>query len=340
MANPVQRLAQFDVSRSFLSPWSKLLSQIVFGIVCGLSMIGFRAMLNLWAPESGPFALVYPTVLLATFYGHWRAGVAALVVAFVWAWYVVLPPHFALVFQDPTDPARVVINASACLVVIVFGEAFRNAAHNTMEEIRKAADRRLTLLAELEHRTKNNFALVASLIEIQKRNLRNPALDGPLDDAVMRVRTFADAYSNLAMEQEEGSEVAMEPYLHLLLDRIERAAFPGNVTLHREIEDAIMPREIGVAIGLYLNESLSNCAKYAFPEGAPGTVAVSFHVSSGRWTLTIEDDGIGAALDLREPGSGLGSSLMQAFAEQARAAHSQGAGSKGYRAELTTLDPE
>lgn len=335
-----QRLAEFDISRPFISRPARIAAQTLFGVVCALAMIGLRQLLDLWWPASGPFALVYPTVLLATLYGHWRAGVAAFVVSFAWAWWIVLPVQFSFTFADPTDGARVIINAVAALVVIGFAEVFRHAAHQTMEEIRAAADRRLTLLAELEHRTKNNFALVASLLEIQKRQLRNPDLDAPLEDAVLRVRTFADAYSNLATEQEEGSEVAMKSYLELLLNRIERAAFPPNVKIHREIEDLVLPREKGVAVGLFLNEALSNTAKYAFPEGAPGTVSVRFHANGGDWVLIVEDDGIGAALELTESGGGLGSSLMEAFAIQADAGHTQQPQERGYRVELRASEKE
>ncbi|MGB3807933.1 MAG: sensor histidine kinase [Erythrobacter sp.] len=335
----IHRLAQFDISRSFLSPWAKLSAQIAFGVFCALAMIGLRTVINIWAPESGPFALVYPTALLATLYGHWRAGMAAFVVAFAWAWWIVLPANYAFSFTNPTDPARVLINAAACLIVIVFAEAFRNAAHSTMEEIREAADRRLVLLAELEHRTKNNFALVASLIEIQKRRLRNPDLDAPLSDAAMRVRTFADAYSNLALEQEEGAEVGMKTYLELLVDRIERAAFDSQVRIYREIDDITLPREVGVAIGLYLNEALANCAKYAFPEGGPGTVVVTFHAEGDKWRLAVEDDGIGAAMDAVSKDGGLGSSLMDAFAAQASGEHRRDAVSRGFRVELRALEP-
>lgn len=331
----MQRLAQFDVSSQFLTKRGKLAAQLVFGVTCGVAMVGLRTVFDMWAPVSGPFALIYPTVLLATLYGHWRAGLAAFFVSFFWAWFVVLPEVYSFAFANPSDGPRVLINASSALILIVFAEAFRRAARSTMDEIRRAADRRLMLLSELEHRTKNNFALVASLLEIQKRRLGNPVLEAPLEDAVHRVRTFADAYSNLAMEQEEGAEVAMKPYLDQLLDRIQAAALPENVELFREIDNILLSRETGVAIGLYVNEAISNCAKYAFPEGAPGTIAVCFHAPGGKagWSLSIEDNGVGAAT-VGAAGGGLGSRLMDAFAVQATASHNSGAISRGFRSEL------
>ena len=224
----MQRLAQFDVSRQFVTRPGQVAAQLLFGAVCGVAMIGLRTAIDLWAPHSGPFALIYPTVLLATLYGHWRAGIVAFAVTFLWAWYYVLPTAQSFQFTDPTDPARVALNAVAALIVLVFAEAFRRVARSTVEEIRISADRRLMQLAELEHRTKNNFALVASLLEIQKRRISDTALHPMLDDAAGRVRTFADAYSSLAIDQSDGGGVDMKPYLEQLLDRIERAAVPSS----------------------------------------------------------------------------------------------------------------
>ena len=58
--------------------------------------------------------------------------------------------------------------------------------------------RKQVLMAELEHRTKNNFALVAALLEIQKKREKDPRLDVAFDDAIRRVRTFAEASSSRA----------------------------------------------------------------------------------------------------------------------------------------------
>jgi len=330
----MQRLANFDVTRQFRTVRSQRIAQYVFGVVCAAVAISLRSVVDIGFPTSGPFALIYPTVLLATLYGHFRAGLTSLVLSFMWAWYFVLPAPASLDFVDPADPARVAINALCCLIVIVFAEAFRRAAQSRLQEIRRSADRRLTLLAELEHRTKNNFTLVASMLEIQKRRLPDDTLHGPLDDAVGRVRTFAAAYSNLAFEQAEQNDVAMGDYLQLLLDRLEKAAVPANIQLYREVQNAVLTREIAVAISLYLNEALSNSLKYASPRERSGTIGVYFHIRDGHWQLTVEDDGVGNDA-LQDQTGGLGSSLMNAFAQQAGAAHDARAFDHGFRATLT-----
>lgn len=329
----MQRLVKFDVSSQFSSARGRTTAQFAFGIFCAATMIGLRSVVDLWAPASGPFAMIYPTVLLATLYGHWRAGVAALFATFAWAWYFVLPAPASFDFVLSTDPARVLINFICCSIVLVFAEAFRRVASLVVDEFGDAADRRLILMTELEHRTKNNFALVAGMLELQKRSLPDKALHGPIDDAVGRVRTFAEAYSNLDAEQDETRKVALKPYLDLLLDRLSSAAFPAQIELFREIDELTLSREEAVAIGLYVNEAISNSLKYAFPDERAGTIGVYFHANGAEWRLIVEDDGVGNG-NAAEARGGLGTRLMGAFAVQAKAEHHAEAMTKGFRAEL------
>lgn len=132
----------------------------------------------------------------------------------------------------------------------------------------------------------------------------------------------------------------MKPYLETLLDRLQRAAMPEHLGLYREIDAITLPRETAVAIGLYLNEALSNCLKYAIPDDRKGTVGVFFHVNGQDWTLTVDDDGIGNGAAPKQNGGGLGSNLMSAFAQQAGARHEAGPMAKGFRTSITKRETE
>ena len=175
------------------------------------------------------------------------------------------------------------------------------------------------------------------MLELQKRRIPQRELHAPLDDAVGRVRTFADAYSALALEQSDNPDVAMKPYLEYLLDRIEGSSLPPSVRLFREIDQATLTPEEAVAIGLYLNEAVANACKYAFPDDRTGTIAVFFHVRGDTWRFTIEDDGVGADA-FTDPGGGLGSQLLAAFAAQAQATHHAGPVLNGFRTEMRKED--
>lgn len=341
----MQRLAQFDVTRQFKRPASRLAAQILFGMVCALAMIGVRTLLNVVAPLSGPFALVYPTVLIATLFGHWRAGLVALFVSFGWAWYFVLGPSLAFGFLDPTDPARVVINFLSCCIVLVFAEAFRRAVEVNARRAEVELARRKLLMADLEHRTKNNFQLVASLLAIQKRRDATPGIADALDMAIGRINTFSDAYSTLTLGHgedagDEGGEVDMVDYLTRLTERLGRASLPDTVDLKLEIAPLALPREKAVAIGLFANEALTNCAKYAFVDGRAGSVTVRMTPDAdGGWALEIVDDGMGKS-NGAPAGEGLGSNLFAAFAQQADADHAIDIGERGARVSMASRRAE
>lgn len=329
----MDRLARFDATRGFQRPQSRVAVQMLFGVGCAAAMMAVRGLVDIWAPTAGPFALVYPTVLLATLYGHWQAGAVAYMLSFLWAWWYVLPARMDFHFEVATDPSRVALNALSALVVLVFAETFRRAVARAAAERDREIERRATLHAELEHRTKNNFALVASLLEIQRKREPAPGVAHALDDAIGRVRTFADAYSTLPQDGADGIRIDMRPYLQQLLERLGKAAFDGRVALSSAIDPIELPRETAVAVGLYVNEAVTNCAKYAFPDGRAGRVTVSLEGGEG-WRLRVEDDGVGAAAAPRIAGGGLGGSLMEAFARQAGAEHRIERDAAGYRLEL------
>lgn len=324
------RLAGFDVPRRFSAPRIRFFAQCLFGLGCALAMVGLRSVLDVWAATAGPFALVYIAVLIATLYGHWQAGLVAYVTSFLWAWYFVLPPAYGFGFEMATDPPRVAINAAAVMVMLIFAEAFRRAVDTAISQRDAEIERAAILQQELEHRTKNNFALAASLLEMQKRREQLPEIISALDQAIARIHSFSSAYSHLALQQGEGAMVAMQDYLVDVVDRVTRGAFLDNVRVEIDAggEEVSMPREVAVAIGLFTNEALTNSAKYAFPDGREGKIKVKFSGGSEDWALAIEDDGVGTS-GVAEPSGGIGERLFAAFAQQARAEYKVQAGPDG-----------
>jgi two-component sensor histidine kinase len=328
----MQRLARFDVAQQFHAGPKRLTAQLLFGLGCGALMIVSRTLVDQLAPNIGPFALVYPAILLATLYGHWQAGAAATAFSFFWAWWYVLPVGQSFELATSDDGWRVAINALSAMIVLIFAEAFRRAVNEGREQRDTQIERANILLAELEHRTKNNFQLITSLLEMQRRRETSSAAKLALTTAVNRVRSFADAYSRMPVAASEDDQVSIGPYLAQIVDRVAKALFDEQVNVSTNIEDAVLPREHAVALGLYTNEALTNCAKHAFPDGRAGVVRVNFSDGAAGWELTIQDDGSGAK---PQPRRGTGSSLMDAFAKQAGGTHSIASTKSGCKVRLS-----
>lgn len=335
---PNHKLTAIDAANFLPGGGSPLVPQIVFGLVLAAAMIGLRAIVDVVAPTSGPFALVYPTVLIATLFGRLWAGTVCLIVSFAWAWYVVLPFNWSFAFAQDSDTARVLINFLSCCVVVALAEVFRAAVRVREAELHDSLDRRRWLMAELQHRTKNNFALVASMIELQKRRQQNPAAAAALEDAANRVFSFSRAYAQLAVDEAERQEgdINMASYLEDVIDHLVDASFGDNVEFTRRIAPIALPREQAVAVGLFLNEALANAAKYAFADGRSGELSVVFEGSKADWRLEVRDNGAGAGAQSDEDG-GLGKSLMRTFAHQAEAEHDLEVSESGCIVTLTSI---
>lgn len=335
---PNHKLTAVDVANFLPQGFPPLVAQVLFGLALAVSMIVLRSAIDLVAPNAGPFALVYPMVLIATLFGRLFAGIVCLIVSFLWAWYVVLPFQWSFAFEVATDQSRVLINFLSTCVVVVLAEIFRKAVRLREAELHESLERRRWLMAELQHRTKNNFALVASMIELQKRRQDNPAAAAALEAAANRVFSFSRAYAQLAVDGADRKEGAidMASYLEDVIDHLVHASFDDKVTVHRRIAAIPLPRDQAVAIGLFLNEALTNAAKYAFGDGREGELTITLNGTASDWRLDVRDNGAGTAAASDSDG-GLGRSLMRTFANQAGAEQDIEVNEHGCRVTLARL---
>lgn len=330
----MHRLARYDVDR-WKGDRHGVSINLSFGIACAAIGITARSLLDIWAPNAAPFALVYPTVLIATLYGRASAGLAAYLISFIWAWWYVLPVERSFRFETSVDTAQFAVNAVCVLIVLALAEAFRRAFRMATEARDLEIERRGVLMTEMEHRTKNNFALVASLLSLQAKNQDDPAVSAALNQAINRIRTFAQAYDSLAMTEVEG-KMPMQHYIHDVVAKVGAAVIPEQVSVEVEAGECLLPQQVAVAIGLFLNEALTNCAKYAFPVGRTGNIRVRFSGSDEGWEISVVDDGVGNAAHGRTVSTGLGQNLMKAFAQQANARYEHRITPEGCRVALSS----
>ncbi|MBN8830423.1 MAG: sensor histidine kinase [Sphingomonadales bacterium] len=335
------RLARYDVARRFGAPRTRFLARIGFGLLCSAAMLALILIVRLWTPVSGPFLFLFPTVVIATLYGKWPAGLTAMLTGLAATGYFILPGSPPLSFAQSSFASRI---ATACLVssvLLLLAEYFRRTAERHVADRDREVERGKMLLRELEHRTRNNFALVASLLDFQRRQSTDPEVRRALDLAIGRVHTFADAYSQLGSTQTGTSDVDMQHYLTRLLERVANALFDDEIQVETEIAAMMLPSRKAVAIGLYLNEALTNCAKYAFPDGCGGTIRIALAgVEGGGWRLTVLDDGVGEGQPTESgngTSSGLGGMLFEALAAQAGASHRVTLAEGGRRLDLVSM---
>jgi two-component sensor histidine kinase len=164
----------------------------------------------------------------------------------------------------------------------------------------------------------NNFAMVASLLQLQASRTQEPQAKAALAGALNRVMSISQAHRNLYAAGRDMSRVDMSVYLQDLCRNLAEALFLGEIVrLECDAFPASMERDRAVAIGLVVNELVTNAAKHAFVDTTGGRIEVSFQPEGAGWRLMVRDDGKGLPADFHEKRNGLGRGLVEAFARQA-----------------------
>jgi two-component sensor histidine kinase len=92
---------------------------------------------------------------------------------------------------------------------------------------------------------------------------------------------------------------------------------PHRVRLRFELEPVSLEMNQAIPGGLIVNELMTNCLKYAFPDARPGEILVGLSCRHDRVTLRIADNGIGLppGVDWRQPQS-LGLQIVNILVRQ------------------------
>lgn len=308
----MSRLAELDLPDRLAPTVPRWLTQLAFGILCCAASYILRLGLDLFAPGNAPFALLFPAIALATLFARWQAGVVTALITILYVW------HFLYAVRGAAGVLNLIVVIIACIILIAVAELFRSAAYRAARERDREIAERDLFLAEFDHRMKNNFAVVASLLDLQRRRAVEPATQEALGAALSRVESIARAHRHLYRDGAAGT-VGMRSYLEDLCKALSDALFlHGTIHLECSADDAEMPRDRAVSIGLVVNELVTNAVKHAFAGRDRGTIRVAFREHGGALRLTVADDGVGmAARETPTKDGGLGGRLIEAFARQA-----------------------
>jgi two-component sensor histidine kinase len=323
------RLGEFDLLDR-LAPLPAWAVQVLVAAACvGLAVVT-RLAVDLVVQGAGAFAFMYPAIMVATLFGRWRAGLFTLAFLTVFIWHFVPLAAHSFTFASYRDVSALVVNACSGLIIIFFAELFRRAVRRAVDERSMQIEARDLFLREVDHRVKNNFAVVASLLGLQRSRAPDQATKDALAVALNRVESIARAHRHLYRDGHNIDVVDMQLYLTELCQALSEALFLGAaIALRYELSPATLARDRAVSIGLVVNELVTNAVKHAFEDRSSGIILVRFEEAENGWRLAVEDDGAGIAADGHE--GGLGHKLIEAFCQQANGVLTSTTGAQGTR---------
>jgi two-component sensor histidine kinase len=250
-----------------------------------------------------PFLLFIPAIFLSSVLFDRGCGLAATAAAaaLALAYLIPGPPSSAAI------PLILFILTGVCIASVT--ELLRSTLHKLSEANRYSE----ILLQELAHRTRNDLATIVSVLRLQARSATDPAVQAAIVSAVSRVDVVAKVHDRLR-DTADSSRIALAPYIEALCGSL--ADFHRGVrtiSIGVRCENIEVRSSQAASIGLIVNELVTNCFKYAFPEGRRGTVEVDVRAKDDRILVTVQDDGVGCPTDVK---SGLGTRLVGLLAAQ------------------------
>ncbi len=164
-------------------------------------------------------------------------------------------------------------------------------------DLRQTVEERELLLRELHHRVKNNFQVLASLLNLQMDGHSDPAVLTPLQEGRNRILSMALIHERFSGSREP-ARIDFAAYLDDLIRELQSTYDGQNVEIHLEAEDITLNIEEATPLGLIVNETVSNAFKHAFKDDRKGVLTVELTTCETCVRLAVTDNGRGLPADL------------------------------------------
>jgi len=163
------------------------------------------------------------------------------------------------------------------------------------EQVKASLAEKEMLLREIYHRVKNNLQVVSSLLSLQGFRIKDPKVRGLIEDCKDRIMAMSLVHDNLCHSSTLAT-IDLGAYIARVGESLIRsqAGLAQRVDLLVEAEGVEVNTDTAMPLGLAINELLTNCFKYAFPEQARGTIwAQARRLADEEVELLVADDGVG-----------------------------------------------
>jgi two-component sensor histidine kinase len=186
------------------------------------------------------------------------------------------------------------------------------------------------LLRELQHRVMNSLTLLSSVLDMQRRHVRNGVAREHLARARDRVVAMATVYRYL-YQTDTSDEVEFSGFLKIICAESQNAyAGAHKPTIAVDADRLDLSGSHAISLAMLTHELITNALKHAYPEGQPGPIDVTLK-RKGKNTveLRVADRGRGLPQDFQiGQSASLGMRVIASTAQQL-----------GGTLEITRLEP-
>lgn len=185
------------------------------------------------------------------------------------------------------------------------------------ESIKDSLDEKNVLISEVHHRVKNNLQLISSILNIQSNKLSNKELKDTFQYSINRVSIIGRIH-NSSFSYENLLKISLDAYtksivkeLKTIYTSLNDVKFKINIdkNLHIDIDQT-------QAIGLILNELITNSYKHAFKDKINNAVSIKISVDDKTVSFNYKDNGVGFNINKIDKKSTIGINVIERLVNQ------------------------
>ena len=175
-----------------------------------------------------------------------------------------------------------------------------------------------TLLAEIQHRVKNNLAIITGLLNLQTEK-------APCDESKLLMIESRNRVMSIAMvherlyKKDNLSKINLKLYLSELMQELVKSfpIYSKQIEIIEELDKVELEITKAVPIGLIVNEALTNSLKHAFNNGQQNPkIKIKMQLIFDRIQICIMDNGSGFTDVTKRQDTALGLSLIESLSDQ------------------------
>jgi two-component sensor histidine kinase len=173
------------------------------------------------------------------------------------------------------------------------------------------------LLKEVQHRVKNNLAVIMALFNFQKDSTSNEETKQALNEARNRVLSIAMVHEQL-YKKDNFSKIHLEKYIPELIQEVLRShPIHSHTSIKKELENIDLDITKTIPVGLIINEVVTNSLKHGFKDQQViPEIHIKLSASNGWVNIELKDNGSGFPEKIEKNPNSLGISLMESLTEQ------------------------
>lgn len=161
-------------------------------------------------------------------------------------------------------------------------------------ELKEALEVQKSLMKEFQHRVKNNFAVISSLINLEGEKAKDEYHKALFQESRNRLDSIAKLHE-LLYKSKSYTSINLKEYLEEILQNLTESfsATHKGIEVKVNIDDVVLGVSTAIPVALILNELVTNSYKHAFNDKQNGMIDVKLSEKDKEIKLTVKDSGGG-----------------------------------------------